>query len=171
MAYDYDILYRDTPNALGEPAQVFVDFFDTFETRGARVLDVGCGQGRDALFIARLGHTVVGVDLSPNGIKNLIAAARREKLQVTGKIADIARFEPSGVFDVILIDRTLHMLSKPTSLTVLSRLLNHVQRGGWVLIADERKNLEAYRQVFCASGSKWAIEKDQRGYLFVLRTG
>jgi 2-polyprenyl-3-methyl-5-hydroxy-6-metoxy-1,4-benzoquinol methylase len=26
------------------------------------VLDLGCGQGRDALFIARKGHSVFGVD-------------------------------------------------------------------------------------------------------------
>ena len=43
MAYNYDKLYSETPDALGKPTQVFVDFFDQFERKYARVLDVGCG--------------------------------------------------------------------------------------------------------------------------------
>ena len=58
MAYDYDKLYRSTPRALGEPTELFVDFFKHQAEESLRVLDVGCGQGRDALFIARMGHCV-----------------------------------------------------------------------------------------------------------------
>ncbi|MFT6074064.1 MAG: 2-polyprenyl-3-methyl-5-hydroxy-6-metoxy-1,4-benzoquinol methylase [Yoonia sp.] len=67
MAYNYDTLYATMPNALGEPTTVFAEFFDTYEHANTRVLDVGCGQGRDALLTARHGHNVVGVDLSPSG--------------------------------------------------------------------------------------------------------
>lgn len=82
MGYDYDKLYGETRDALGPPTKAFVDFFDRLETKQARVLDVGCGQGCDALFIARAGHRVVGVDLSPNGIRDLTEAARREGLHI-----------------------------------------------------------------------------------------
>ena len=65
MAYNYDKLYGETPDALGPPTRVFVDFFASYRQQNARVLDVGCGQGRDALFIARQGHSVVGVESVP----------------------------------------------------------------------------------------------------------
>ncbi|WP_342077412.1 methyltransferase domain-containing protein [Yoonia sp. SS1-5] len=68
MAYDYDKLYAQERDALGQPTAIFVDFFDKIDRKQMRVLDVGCGQGRDAIFIARKGHQVVGVDISANGI-------------------------------------------------------------------------------------------------------
>lgn len=48
MVYNYDALYATEPNALGAPTPAFVQFFETFANPVARVLDVGCGQGRDA---------------------------------------------------------------------------------------------------------------------------
>lgn len=170
MAYDYDKLYESTPQALGEPTQVFVDFFEKQSGAILRVLDVGCGQGRDALFIARKGHRVVGVDLSPNGIRDLVSAAIKENLDIEGIAVDITAFAPEGEFDVILIDRTLHMLPKKERLEVLERLICSVPKDGWVLIADERSNMQGFKQVFTASADTWDAELDTRGILFVKRS-
>ena len=86
MVYDYDKLYGATSQALGAPTQVLVELFKRNTSEALRVLDVGCGQGRDAFFIARQGHSVVGVDLSPNGINDLIIAANKEKLAIEGVV-------------------------------------------------------------------------------------
>lgn len=170
MAYNYDRLYDETPNALGEPTPVFVDFFDQFEPEGVRVLDVGCGQGRDALFIARQGHTVVGVDVSPNGVRDLVAAAGKEKLAEEGVVADITAYKPEGKFGVILIDRTLHMLPKAPRLFVLEQLLDHVDEFGWILIADEASNISDFEDVISRHRFDWEPVVAKRGYLFVRRT-
>ncbi|MFT4716475.1 MAG: SAM-dependent methyltransferase [Paracoccaceae bacterium] len=169
MTYNYDKLYSETPDALGEPIQVFVDFFNKLEQENLRVLDVGCGQGRDALFIARLGHRVVGVDISPNGIRDLLAAANREKLPVEGDIADVATYAPDGMFDLILIDRTLHMLPKDAQLSTLGKLLDHVAKNGLVLIADEASNIGDFASVISAHQLGWQQEFVKRGYLFIRR--
>lgn len=169
MAYDYDKLYGKTRDALGQPTALFVDFFDRFDEPMARVLDVGCGQGRDALFIARLGHSVVGVDISPNGIRDLIAAAVKEGLAIEGVVADLANYTPVGEFDVILIDRTLHMLPKPARLSVLQRLLDHVSENGWVLIADEKSNIKDFIAVISDSKFAWTTQLAKQGYVFVRR--
>ena len=132
-------------------------------------MDVGCGQGRDALFIARMGHSVVGVDLSPNGIRDMIATAKQENLPIEGIVADLTAFAPSGDFEVVLIDRTLHMLPEAPRLNVLERLIAIVRKGGWVLIADERSNLDGFRGVFDASSLAWETEMDKKGYLFKRR--
>lgn len=166
MAYDYDKLYGKTPNALGDPETVFVEFFD--QRKGPlRVLDVGCGQGRDALFIARLGHHVVGVDLSPNGIRDLVAAAHQENLSIEGIATDITNFTPDGDYDVVLIDRTLHMLPEKERLDVLARLLQAVRCAGWVLISDERSNIQGFKDVIASDSRSWMTELDARGHLFV----
>jgi 2-polyprenyl-3-methyl-5-hydroxy-6-metoxy-1,4-benzoquinol methylase len=169
MGYDYDKLYGETAHALGQPNAIFTEFFDTFEKTTARILDVGCGQGRDALFIARRGHHVVGVDLSPNGIRDLQTQADAEGLTIQGIVADITQFKPDGVFDVILCDRTLHMLPQADQLTVLERLLDAVSVDGWVLIADEPSNIPGFETVLATHKNAWQTHKKQRGTLFVKR--
>ena len=166
MAYNYDELYAQTPDALGAPTQKFVDFFDALVRTGLRVLDIGCGQGRDALFIGRLGHRVVGVDLSPSGVRDLNAAAATEELPITAIAADICAYQPDGMFDVLLIDRTLHMLSQPDMLRVLATLLDHVSDDGWVLIADEASNMAGFKTVMENHARNWKIETDRSGCLF-----
>lgn len=173
MACNYDELYGTTENALGEPTQVFVDFFqDHSKTQDGcrvRVLDIGCGQGRDALFIARLGHHVTGVDLSANGIRDLTQSAALEGLAVQGVVADITGFTPEGQFDVVLIDRTLHMLDEAPRLAVLSRLLDHVSDNGWLLIADERANMAGIKSVLQTHRATWKVTLDKGGDYFLQR--
>lgn len=170
MAYDYNKLYGSTAQALGDPTQVFVDFFEQRRGERLRVLDIGCGQGRDAMFIARLGHAVVGVDISPNGIRDLVDAAKREDLSIEGIVADLETFVPDGEFEVLLCDRTLHMLPETERLDVLKHLIQHVAPGGWVLIADERSNIKGFKEVFDASKVAWEPTYEKRGYLFLRRS-
>ena len=169
MAYNYDALYRTTKDALGAPTKKIVDAFAALDGRRLRVLDVGCGQGRDALFIARLGHHVTGVDISTSGISAMIAAAKAEGLSVEGVVADIREFQTEQLYDVILFDRTLHMLAELQRLDVLGRLIGCVDQAGRVLIADERSNIPAFEAALLSDSRNWEIELRDRGYLFARR--
>ena len=169
MAYDYDELNRSTPHALGDPTAQFVDFFKDVDGSGLSVLDVGCGQGRDALFIARLGHSVTGVDLSPNGIEQLVAEGAREGLAIKGVVADLTDYVPDRAYDIVLIDRTLHMLEEAKRLAALGRLLKAVKPGGWLLIADEKSNIPGFQNVLNEHAAGWTAALAKRGYLFVTR--
>ena len=169
MAYDYDKLYGKTRDALGLPTSVFVDFFDQLDQKNLSVLDIGCGQGRDALFIARKGHRVVGVDISPNGIRDLQSVAAQENLPIEGDVADVATYKPDRVFDIVLIDRTLHMLALSSRLSVLKTLLNHVSEDGWFLIADEASNMREFETSIAAHEANWKTELSRKGYLFLRR--
>ena len=166
MAYDYDKLYGETPDALGLPMPVIVSFFEDLKQLHLRVLDVGCGQGRDALFIARLGHAVVAVDASPNGIRALDEAATASGLRIEAVVADIRSYTPDGLFDVVLIDRTLHMLTRDDRLSTLQTLLAHVAPGGWIVIADEASNIPDFAKLLTLDDSAWETTKQARGYLF-----
>ena len=165
MSFKYDEFYKQNPHGLGEPFPEFVDFFKQYEVEHAQVLDVGCGQGRDALFIARQGHRVVGVDLSATGISQLVADAEKENLEINGIVADITEYEPDEIFDVVVIDRTLHMLPEETErLKVLDTLTSHVAEHGYVLIADEKNNLPAMRTQL--ERNDFTITFAKKGFLF-----
>ena len=59
-------------------------FFENYDVECATVHDSGCVQGRDALFIASKGHSVLGVDTAQTGIEQMLEEAESEKLSVDG---------------------------------------------------------------------------------------
>jgi SAM-dependent methyltransferase len=70
---------------------------------GRRALDVACGDGRNALYLAQLGFAVVAVDVSDVAITALRAAALDRRLAVDPRRLDLER-EPLPVerYDVIV---------------------------------------------------------------------
>jgi len=58
-----------------------------------RALDVGMGQGRNSLFLARLGWEVTGVDISEKGIELAQKEAARLGLKINCVVSDIAAFD------------------------------------------------------------------------------
>lgn len=171
MPTDYEKVYQEDRHALGEPFKEFVSFFEGYEKQNAQILDLGCGQGRDALFVARLGHHVVGVDISETGIRQLLEDAQAESLTIEGIVADLQQYKPEGEFDVIVIDRTLHMLDSESRLAVLGRVCENVRDDGVILIADEKSNLPEMRKFFEQHDRNWETIKDKKGFLFVQRIG
>ncbi len=60
-----------------------VTLIENGSLKGTRALDLGCGTGTNAIYLARNGFQVVGVDFSPRAI-----ATAREKTKVAGVSAD-----------------------------------------------------------------------------------
>jgi len=145
-----------------------VDFFNNLAETNLKVLDIGCGQGRDALFIARLGHSVTAVDLSPSGIADLQRDSDIENLDITAEVADVCYYDIQSDFDVIVVDRTLHMLSPEARITVLKKILTASKKGAYILIADERSNLPAFKTTIADSARGWTFALERKGFLFIL---
>jgi len=164
----YEKIYQEDQNACGPPFKEFVDFFQKFEKNPGTVLDLGCGQGRDALFIARQGHHVLGVDLSETGIAQMLEAARKDNLQVEGVVADVVKFDTDAQFDVVILDRVLHLLpTDDEKLLILKKASECVNQSGFLLIADTPKQKVMLQSFFNARQSLWTIEKQTKGFLFV----
>ena len=95
-----------------------------------RVLDVGCGAGRNALVLQSAGMDVVGLDISPGAVR--VARARGLEQVVEGTIdhADVA-----GPFDtIVLAGNNLGLLSsRDRAPVVLQRLAQLSAPGGQIL--------------------------------------
>ncbi|MHC3456180.1 SAM-dependent methyltransferase [Streptomyces prasinus] len=100
-------------------------------------LDLGCGDGGDALWLARLGWRVTGADISAVAVERLAALARSHGLgdRVTTVRADLRKsFPPSG-FDLICA----HYLHTPFDLdraTVLRSAAHALRPDGRLLVVD-----------------------------------
>lgn len=168
---DYELLYARQRDVCGAPASEFVDLVESL-AGPLEVLDLGCGQGRDALMAARAGHRVLGVDASPTGVKQLLAAAATEGLAVRGTVSDVRVFRPTRRFDLVFLDRVLHMLPREADrLRVLRRACAHTAPGGHLLLADTPSNLPAFRACIAGLRVRWDVVLQKRGLLFVKRVG
>ena len=61
-----------------------------------RVIDLGCGTGENALYLATSGLDVVGVDASPEAIRQAREKASRRGIAVTFDIADVLELHDYG---------------------------------------------------------------------------
>ena len=104
MPVKYDEYYSAQDHALGPALAQNLEV-------GQTVLDVGVGQGRDAIPLAQMGHRVIGIDLSSIGIEQLKNAAASQHLNIDAEVADLCTYSPTERLDIILFDRTLHMIT------------------------------------------------------------
>lgn len=65
-------------------------------------LEIGCGEGADALWLAEQGWAVTAVDVSPTAIERAGAAARARGLSIEFRVADAADALPDGPFDLVV---------------------------------------------------------------------
>ncbi|MBW2988619.1 hypothetical protein DRJ48_01295 [Candidatus Woesearchaeota archaeon] len=69
------------------------------------VLDLGCGCGRNAIYIAKAGHAVLAVDKRKEAIEGLIDRSIREGLRIlgiTGDICDVLEALPHKQYDAVV---------------------------------------------------------------------
>lgn len=73
--------------------------------RPGRALDIGCGTGSDARYLAAQGWNVVGVDFAPEAVESAKARGRADGSSATFLVADASRLREAGVegpFDLVV---------------------------------------------------------------------
>ena len=104
---------------------------------GLRILDIGCGDGENAITLAVLGASVVGIDVSPGAIE-----VCRRRAEVNG-VADRTTFicaplEEAGLssdFDVLWGEAILHHVI-PELDSLLPRMRDCLRPGGLFLFSE-----------------------------------
>lgn len=155
----YDKHYQQE-NLFGQPYPEFVTFMRAWEPKGS-VLDVGCGQGRDALFLAGLGYDVTGIDASQLGISQMLDAAEARHLSLNGIVADFYDYDFSQTYDVIVLDSILHFHKKDLDreVALLHKLTAQLNPSGLIcLFVHKSKAKERQlKQFFAQNYPTWPI--------------
>ena len=122
------------------PGALLADWIDRLEVSGMapRAVDIACGAGRNAIFLARRGWHVDAVDISPVALERLRAAADAEDLSITCSELDL---EPAAAaldgFRGQAYD--LAVLMRYTDTSLVEVLPRAIAPGGY-LIAEMHMN-------------------------------
>jgi len=116
----------------GKPSQQVVDIVAKLP-KGARTLDLGCGEGRQALYLARLGFEAVAVDISASGIAKVRDMAAAESLSVEAIECDMRDYTFPGRFDLIVCYGCLHLIHSHEWPRVIARMKAVTTAGGYNL--------------------------------------
>jgi 2-polyprenyl-3-methyl-5-hydroxy-6-metoxy-1,4-benzoquinol methylase len=98
-------------------------------TRG-RALDVGCGTGVHAVYLAQQGFSVVGIDFVPAALAAARSRAAAAGVEVELHEGDVVEYEASATFDVVLDSGCLHHLPKGKVDAYRARLDEWLAPGG-----------------------------------------
>ena len=149
----YDKQYK-TVNLFGEPYPELIDFFRTYPKRG-RLLDLGSGQGRDAIPLAHFGYNVTAIDKSKVGVKQMILKSQKEGLKILGYVEDIYKYNDFGRYKFILLDSMFHFYKKDKNKEtgLIKRIILNSKIGAVIVfcIQDTGKKIEILNKTINAT--------------------
>ena len=115
---------------------VVLDVVDKYST-GGDILDLGCGIGRTGFEIASVYRSYVGVDISEVAVQkakaileNDVARAKQNRYLV----ADIAKFVPDRLFQVILFRESVYYFSIRVVPKIFRRYANYATPNGVIIL-------------------------------------
>lgn len=131
------------------PTQCVVVLNELIST-GSDILDLGCGDGRDSLFLLDHGHSVVAMDLSEAAIASLKeeAARRNYSDRLVARVADVASTELGvGTFDAVIGITILDHLDQSGYEMLIERAGRALKVGGvvaWEMHSDRDPGLNGH---------------------------
>ncbi len=95
-----------------------------------KLLDLGCGEGRNAVYLAKNGFDVNGLDLSRIGLEKMQRYAKEAGVSVKEIQADIVSCQLTNTYDVIFSAGTLHYLPPETRNNHFQNYKDHTASNG-----------------------------------------
>ncbi len=134
----YDQLYK-TKNVWGDkPNDLLFKIYNKVDV-GSKFLDLGCGQGRDSLFMLRAGFQVTAVDNSLKGIENIkkeIAVDDLFENKLKLFCENIASFTiEENSYAIINIFNSLQFLLKTEAIELIYKSKKSLQKHGYIIIS------------------------------------
>ncbi len=118
---------------------------------GMRVVDAGCGYGRNLVFLLSEGYDVWGVDLNPEAVASF---GDPERFQV----APVERMPfPDAFADVVISSAVLHFAADEAQFGAMVREMWRVLRPGGMLFARLASTIGLEGQVAALGGRRFAL--------------
>ncbi len=138
MAYDKEALERlyrehNIPWDLEKPYKQLVDYVN--ENSPCRALDVGCGTGTDAIFLAQNGFDVSTIDISEEAIKLAKSKARQDGASIDFRVGDVLNMPfDDETFEFVNDNGCFHLLDRAIWESFVNEVARVSKRGGRYLM-------------------------------------
>jgi 2-polyprenyl-3-methyl-5-hydroxy-6-metoxy-1,4-benzoquinol methylase len=132
----FEKLYAETTCKWGlKPDFVLVHFLELFP-RGV-ALDLGMGEGRNAVFLAEKGFDVEGVDVSRTAVDRCIQRAEEGNVVIDAHVGDLKgfRIDERKYSLIVAAGASLNFLKKSEIETVARKITEGVKKGGFVFVS------------------------------------
>jgi SAM-dependent methyltransferase len=139
QAEDWDERYRGRDYVWSTEPNLFLPG-EVAGLAPGRALDLACGEGRNAVWLATQGWTVTGVDFSGAGLAKGARLAGEAGVEVRWVRADATTWEPDDAFDLVAVFYLqLPAPQRRAALGVAARAL--APGGTLVVVAHDLSNL------------------------------
>jgi len=133
MTVDMEDIYRKIPPEqipwnIETPPDTLVRLVESGQVSSCRTVDFGCGAGNYAVWLAKQGFDVTGIDISPSAIALARKTSEKQGVSCTFIVADVLGDLPDvqGLFDFAFDWELLHHIfpeDRPRYLANVARLL------------------------------------------------
>lgn len=124
--------YRnETVAVFSEEPNATVKEFEHLLDKESRIIEIGCGEGQNALYLAGQGYSNVDAfDLSEYGIAKLKQRCGEKNVQVNAFVADLTTYQFEKKYDCVMCFGTLHFVPKTEWKALIDRAKEHTNTGG-----------------------------------------
>mgnify|MGYP001274884316 CR=1 FL=1 len=164
LAEQYDSLYKAKDNVYGGPVPAVVKLPE-YLSKGT-VLDIGGGEGRNTLYLARQGYEVTITDLSKAGLSKVEAESETESLSVKIKVSDVVTDGIEDDFDAIVCTFVFHHLNTENAVRVIKEIQDHTTNGGINIITTFTNKGGLYDRNQKSGSGRYYPSADEIGRLY-----
>ncbi|MFN8887661.1 MAG: methyltransferase domain-containing protein, partial [Cyclobacteriaceae bacterium] len=125
----FDAIYKQETNYYGQKENPDLSVIIRLISTGDE-LDLGVGEGRNAMFLARQGFNVTGVDFSIEALNKLNLAKTKENSNLKTVHSDISDFKINQLYHLIISNATLHFLKKKEIYKLVDSMKLNTHIGG-----------------------------------------
>jgi ubiquinone/menaquinone biosynthesis C-methylase UbiE len=112
--------------------------------RDKKILDAGCGPGTYGIMLAQAGNEVVGIEISPAGVRVANQRARQKDVNFTARVGDLENLPfDDNTFDICFCGWVLHHF--PDINKAVSELARVLKPGGIIALAEPNESNLAVR--------------------------
>lgn len=113
-----------------------VDAVEKYHVAPCKALEIGCGQGRNALYLALNGFKVTASDYNPAGIHQLATLAQQEQLDLITEVYDINQANIAQTYQLIVATVVFMFLNANRIPKIIKNMQDATEKGGYNLIVS-----------------------------------